>query len=102
MSTATFIHQVAVFDGTRPLPAQDVLINDGTIAAVAPALAVPHGATVVDGAGQTLLPGLIDAHTHTTHALPTAAVTGLRRHHRTLHGRRPRDLPPTPGPRPRP
>lgn len=68
MSTATFIRQVAVFDGTQLLPAQDVLIDDGTIAAVAPALAVPPGATVVDGTGQTLLPGLIDSHTHTTHA----------------------------------
>ncbi|WP_019064089.1 amidohydrolase family protein [Streptomyces prunicolor] len=68
MSTATFIRQAAVFDGTRLLPAQDVLIDDGTITAVAPALAVPPGATVVDGAGQTLLPGLIDSHTHTTHA----------------------------------
>jgi imidazolonepropionase-like amidohydrolase len=68
MSTAAFIRQAAVFDGTRLLPAQDVLIDDGTIAAVAPALAVPPGATVVDGAGQTLLPGLIDSHTHTTRA----------------------------------
>ncbi len=68
MSTATFIRQAAVFDGTRLLPAQDVLIDDGRIAAVAPALAVPPGATVVDGAGKTLLPGLIDSHTHTTHA----------------------------------
>ncbi|MER6212128.1 amidohydrolase family protein [Streptomyces sp. NPDC001642] len=68
MSTATFIRQAAVFDGTRLLPAQDVLIHDGTIAAVAPALAVPPGDTVVDGSGKTLLPGLIDSHTHTTHA----------------------------------
>ncbi|HEX3779743.1 MAG TPA: hypothetical protein VHX38_08735 [Pseudonocardiaceae bacterium] len=68
MTSATFIRQVAVFDGTQRLPGQDVLIDGGLIAAIGPNLAVPPGATVIDGTGKTLLPGLIDAHVHTTSA----------------------------------
>jgi imidazolonepropionase-like amidohydrolase len=40
--------------------------------------AVPAGATVVDGAGKTLLPGLVDAHTHCRFgALEAAAAAGV-------------------------
>jgi imidazolonepropionase-like amidohydrolase len=49
-----------VFDGDRVRPGTDVLIVGDTIAE-------PDGApadTVIDGTGKTLLPGLIDAHTH--------------------------------------
>lgn len=68
MTSPTLIRHVAVFDGTQRLPGQDVLIDGGLIAAIGPNLAVPPGATVVDGTGKTLLPGLIDAHVHTTSA----------------------------------
>ena len=68
MTSPTFIRHVAVFDGTQRLPGQDVLIDGGLIAAIGPNLAVPPGATVIDGTGKTLLPGLIDAHVHTTSA----------------------------------
>lgn len=68
MASPTLIRQVAVFDGAQRLPGQDVLIDDGLIAAVGPNLAVPPGAIVIDGTGKTLLPGLIDAHVHTTSA----------------------------------
>ncbi len=45
--------------------AVSVLVNDGTITALARAGdAAPEGATVIDLAGRTLLPGLIDAHAH--------------------------------------
>jgi imidazolonepropionase-like amidohydrolase len=37
-----------------------LLIAQGKIAAVGPAVPVPAGATVIDGTGQTLYPGLID------------------------------------------
>ncbi len=47
------------------LPPADVLVRDGRIAAIGRNLPVPAGAEVVDGRGKTLLPGLIDAHTHT-------------------------------------
>jgi imidazolonepropionase-like amidohydrolase len=39
--------------------------NKGTISAVAANAEVPAGATVIDGRGRTLIPGLIDACTHT-------------------------------------
>ncbi len=55
---------VRVFDGTRATPAQDVLIENGRITQVARSITAPTGATVIDGVGKTLLPGLIDAHTH--------------------------------------
>lgn len=45
------------FDGT-------VLVDDGKISALGPKVRVPRGADVVDAAGQWLLPGFIDAHTH--------------------------------------
>src|SRR5687767_9085629 len=53
-----------VFDGTRTIEATDVLVRDGKIAAIGKGLSVPKQATVIDAAGKTLLPGLIDAHTH--------------------------------------
>jgi imidazolonepropionase-like amidohydrolase len=57
--------EVRVFDGTRVIPEATVVVEDGKIAAVAPGAGIPSGATTVDGRGKTLLPGLIDAHTHT-------------------------------------
>lgn len=53
-----------VFDGTRVLEQTDVLVHDGRIARVADGIAAPAGTEVVDATGKTLLPGLIDAHTH--------------------------------------
>lgn len=53
-----------VFDGARVLEATDVLVRDGKIAAIGRKLSAPKGIEVVNGAGKTLLPGLIDAHTH--------------------------------------
>jgi imidazolonepropionase-like amidohydrolase len=64
----------ALFDGTGSARREGtgVLVSDGRIAAVALASdGVPEGATVVDLAGRTLLPGLIDAHAHVKAELPT-------------------------------
>lgn len=57
-----------VFDGERRLAGVSVLIRNGRISQIAPAIAAP-GAQVIDGKGRTLLPGLIDAHTHVRSAL---------------------------------
>jgi dihydroorotase-like cyclic amidohydrolase len=56
---------VHVFDGERVLPEVTVVVRDATISSVTAGAQVPDGAKVIDGRGKTLLPGLIDAHTHT-------------------------------------
>ena len=45
---------------------QSVVVEDGRIADVGPGLAGPGDAVVLDVAGRTVMPGLIDAHTHPT------------------------------------
>jgi imidazolonepropionase-like amidohydrolase len=42
-----------------------VLIQDGKVSAVGKNLSAPAGATVVDGTGKFVTPGLIDCHSHT-------------------------------------
>jgi imidazolonepropionase-like amidohydrolase len=57
----------SVFDGTGAPPRRgmSVLVEEGRIAGLARAgETVSEGATVIDLAGRTLLPGLIDAHAH--------------------------------------
>jgi cytosine deaminase len=44
--------------------ATDVRVQDGRIAEIGPALAVPPGAAVEEGGGALLLPGLVEGHTH--------------------------------------
>lgn len=58
------ISGVRMFDGERMLPATNVVVRDGRIESVGADVAIPAGIDVVDGAGRTLLPGFIDAHTH--------------------------------------
>jgi imidazolonepropionase-like amidohydrolase len=41
-----------------------ILVRDGVIRAIGPDLSAPRGATVVDGTGQTAIPGLVDEHSH--------------------------------------
>lgn len=63
----TAITNVRLFDGHdfHPTP-KTVVITDTTIAGIYDNNnQTPKDATIVDGKGQTLLPGLIDAHTHT-------------------------------------
>jgi imidazolonepropionase-like amidohydrolase len=58
------VRHARVFDGARTVASTDVYVRDGMIVAVGRNLAVPAGVPSVDGTGRTLLPGLIDAHTH--------------------------------------
>ena len=72
------IRDARVFDGEAVLPRASVLIRNGRIAAIGRRVAPPEGATVVDGTGKTLLPGLIDAHAHAYGtALRDALVMGV-------------------------
>jgi imidazolonepropionase-like amidohydrolase len=65
---------VRVFDGKsdRLTSPTSVLVRGNLIAAIGPAVvpAAP-GATIVEGEGRTLMPGLIDAHWHTILIRPT-------------------------------
>lgn len=58
----------SVWDGTSDAPAAGwtVLVRGDQIAAVGPAarVGVPKGATVIELPGTTLMPGMIEAHTH--------------------------------------
>ncbi|MCC6968531.1 MAG: dihydroorotase [Nitrospira sp.] len=53
-----------VIDPGRMNGVADVLIENGKIAAVGPTLAAPAGATVIQAAGQLVLPGFVDLHVH--------------------------------------
>jgi imidazolonepropionase-like amidohydrolase len=57
---------VNVFDGTSEKLAkgQSVLVEGNLIEQVGPGIAAPSGATVIDGGGRTLMPGLIESHVH--------------------------------------
>src|SRR3954469_21823948 len=63
---AILLRPARVFDGVDPRPHEGwaVLVRGETIEAVGPALAAPAGATVVDLPGTTLMPGLIEGHSH--------------------------------------
>lgn len=59
------VRDVRVFDGECLSDADSVIVRGGHVVQVGRGLPVPADATVIDGAGGTLLPGLIDGHTHT-------------------------------------
>ncbi len=59
----TAITGARVFDGDQVIEARTVVIDGAGIAAVGGP--VPPGAAIMDAAGGTLLPGLIDSHVHT-------------------------------------
>ena len=75
---AILFRNARVFDGERTLEQHDVLVRNGTIERVGRGLSAPAGARTVDATGKTLLPGFIDAHTHTFgDVLREAAVFGV-------------------------
>ena len=64
---ATVIRNVRVFDGNRVIESANVVIEADQIVSVSEDTDLsgfPDQASVVDGSGKTLLPGLIDAHVH--------------------------------------
>ena len=66
MATTLFTN-VRILDGAGALPyAGSVLVDGNRIKAVSRSNAAlaPTGATVIDGAGATLMPGMCEAHTH--------------------------------------
>jgi imidazolonepropionase-like amidohydrolase len=54
-----------ILDASAPeIPKGTVLMADGKIVAVGPAVTVPDGAKVIDAKGRYVTPGLIDPHSH--------------------------------------
>lgn len=67
LPAAMVFRDVSVFTGRETVsqPHRDVVVRDGRIASVKPTgEPPPGGAEIVEGAGKTLLPGFIDAHSH--------------------------------------
>jgi len=56
---------------------QQILVEGGVIKAVGPNVAAPAGAQVVDLSDRTVLPGLMDAHTHLCLTMTTQGGQGL-------------------------
>ena len=68
------VRGVRIFDGERVAEADSVLVDLGVITAVGGDVAGPGGWPVLDGGARMLLPGLIDAHTHTASGLHPAGA----------------------------
>ncbi len=74
-----FFQGVNVFDGIKKIESTNVFVADGKIAAIGADLQPTVDCKTIDGAGKTLLPGMIDCHTHVwfdTH-LQQAALFGV-------------------------
>lgn len=70
--------RVHCFDAaSRVLDPGDILIEDGVITAIAPAIAAPPGATVLEAAGHLAIPGLINAHLHSPGNMLKGTVPAL-------------------------
>src|SRR4051794_26708404 len=68
------IRGARVIDGTgAPARMATVVLRAGRIETVGADAAIPPGARLIDAAGQTLVPGLFDLHTH----LSASAATGV-------------------------
>jgi imidazolonepropionase-like amidohydrolase len=70
-----------LIDGTGAAPQAntDVLVDAGRIQQIGPALVAPANAAVIDLGGRTLLPGLIDAHTHMSNTPQTSHAESIAR-----------------------
>ena len=60
------VRNATIIDGTGKRPVKDasIIIKGNVIEEVGKTLDAPRGAEVIDAAGKTVMPGLIDAHVH--------------------------------------
>jgi len=66
LADAVLLHPARVVDGVNPQPHEgwSVLVEGDKIAAAGPNVAAPTGAKVIELPGTTLLPGMIEGHSH--------------------------------------
>src|SRR4051794_16588105 len=60
------IQNVRLFDGKDVTPETSVLVRGNKVQSIGRTIYARAVAEIVDGRGRTLLPGLIDAHTHSS------------------------------------
>ncbi|EKU81279.1 CIA30 family protein [Massilia timonae] len=77
LAAATLVQDVRVFDGKAVHERRSVLFDGGVIVDADFRGAPPAGSRIVGGAGRTLLPGLIDAHTHAFRQLDLPLLFGV-------------------------
>ena len=76
-TASTLFTDVRIFDGSNKLtPPTNVLVIGNKISKISPgAIAAPDGTLMISGNGRTLMPGLINAHSHVMFStLPQAAI----------------------------
>lgn len=64
--TQTLIQNVNVWDGTseQAVAGQDILVENNLIKSIGPDLKAGDTAEIIDGRNLTVIPGIIDAHSH--------------------------------------
>ncbi len=79
MTRPIAIRHAHIFDGTSSIASDTIVIQDELIVAVGDESSIPSEAQIIEASGMTLLPGLIDAHTHIIirQALKEALVFGV-------------------------
>lgn len=71
------IRNAAYLDVTKKASVlQDVLVQDGMVAAMGPGLGVPEGAQIIEGEGMFLTTGWIDSHVHIYDGPGSLGVSG--------------------------
>ncbi len=67
----TLFTNIRIYNGRSPTlsPPTNLLVRGTVIAAIGPEVRASGGATIIDGRGRTLMPGLIDAHVHMTYSV---------------------------------
>lgn len=76
MARRTLVHGGLLFDLDLPLETADVLVEDGAITRVGRGIDA-QGATVVDADGMIVMPGLINAHTHSNQSIEKGLCDAL-------------------------
>ena len=77
LGAVTLVRDVRVFDGKTVHERRSVLFDGARIVDANVRGPAPAGARIVEGAGRTLLPGLIDAHTHAFRQLDLPVLFGV-------------------------